>query len=57
MARTLYAMGLALRTERGQVYTTEQLQSFLERAGFAAIEFKPIPVVPFTMGMIIAKKN
>ena len=57
LSRALYALGLALRTEQGQVYTFEELQGFLETAGFTGAAFAAIPVPPFTMGMITAKKE
>jgi ubiquinone/menaquinone biosynthesis C-methylase UbiE len=57
LAYSLYALGLALRTEKGQVYSCEELQHFLEKTDFKHPEFSPIDVPPYTMGMILAKKE
>lgn len=57
LARTLYALGLALRTEKGQVYSREELEHFLQQTGFIKSTFMPIQVLPYTMGMIFAKKE
>ena len=56
LASALYAMGLALRTEQGQVYGPEELKGFTEDAGFVDFGVMPIPVIPNTMGMFIARK-
>lgn len=52
----LYAMGLALRTEQGRVYSFEALKHELQTQGFTEIEFQAIPVAPFTMGLVRARK-
>lgn len=57
LARALYAMGLTLRTQRGCVYSREELVSFLDQAGFVNATFIPIPVPPHTMGMIVARRD
>lgn len=57
LAYSLYALGLALRTEKGRVYSCKELQQFLEKAGFNDPAFSPIDVPPYTMGMILAKKE
>jgi ubiquinone/menaquinone biosynthesis C-methylase UbiE len=57
LAYSLYALGLALRTEKGQVYSCKELYQFLEKAGFTNPAFSPIDVPPFTMGMILATKE
>lgn len=57
LSQALYALGLALRTEKGQVYSSEQLQEFLLQSGFVELEFHPIRVPPYTMGMLLAKKG
>lgn len=57
LSQSLYALGLALRTEKGQVYSCEQLQNFLTQAGFTEFKFSPIKVSPYTMGMLLAKKG
>ncbi len=57
LARTLYALGLALRTEKGQVYSREELEHFLGQAGFVKPTFSPLQVPPYTIGMIFAKKE
>lgn len=57
LARALYALGLALRTELGQIYTCEDLENLLKRAGFEKSTFNPIRVPPYSMGMILARKE
>ncbi len=57
LSQALYALGLALRTEKGQVYSSEQLQEFLLQSGFVDFEFHPIRVPPYTMGMLLAKRG
>ncbi len=56
-ATALYALGLALRTEKGQVHSVEKLTDMLKQIGFNDIAFYPIKVTPYTMGMIVAKKE
>jgi ubiquinone/menaquinone biosynthesis C-methylase UbiE len=56
-ARALYELGLALRTAKGQVHSTEELRNFLTHSGFAHSIYIPITVPPYTMGMILAKKE
>lgn len=57
IARALYALGLALRTEQGQVYACEALRGFLRDAGFRTATYIPIKVPPYSMGMILARKG
>jgi len=57
LARALYALGLAMRTENGRVYSREELETLLATAGFTSPHFTPLDVAPFTMGMILAKKG
>lgn len=52
--RTLYTLGLALRTERGRVYSTEELTALLRERGFDASQLFPLDVPPFLMGMLLA---
>jgi ubiquinone/menaquinone biosynthesis C-methylase UbiE len=56
LSASLYAMGLALRTEQGQVYHPDELKGFLESAGFTNFKATPIPATPYTMGMFTASK-
>jgi len=56
MQRTLYALGLALRTEHGTVHEQGLLTSLLQDSGFIDITFEPLPAPPFTMGMLVGKK-
>ncbi len=53
----LYALGLGLRTEQGQVHAREALETFLTDAGFSGSTFHPIALPPYTMAMILAKKE
>jgi len=57
ISAALYALGLGLRTEAGQVHSAEALQSYLGDAGFKDARVQPIAVPPYTMGMILAKKD
>lgn len=57
LSQSLYALGLALRTEQGHVYSRDELQELIVRSGFDGIQFHPLRVVPYTMGMLLAKKN
>ena len=57
VAGALYALGLTLRTEKGRVYTCGELESLLRATGFVGAGFDPIRVPPYTMGMIIARKE
>jgi ubiquinone/menaquinone biosynthesis C-methylase UbiE len=52
----LYAIGLALRTEQGQVYPEAELRSFAEDAGFRKLVVSPIEITPYTMGMLVGEK-
>lgn len=57
ISAALYALGLGLRTEAGQVHSVEALQHYLGDAGFKEANALPIAVPPYTMGMILAKKD
>lgn len=57
ISAALYALGLGLRTEAGQVHSPEELQRYLGDAGFKDPDVLPIAVPPYTMGMILAKKD
>jgi len=57
LARTLYALGLAMRTRNGRVYPREELEGLLTSAGFSAPCYSPLEVAPYTMGMILARKG
>lgn len=54
--RSLYALGLALRTENGRVHSVEDLKDMLETAGFKGVNHLMLPVPPYTMGMLIARE-
>ena len=49
----LYAIGLALRTSQGQVHSLEALKGFLQSAGFSKVDYQPVEVTPYTMGMLV----
>jgi SAM-dependent methyltransferase len=57
LSAALYALGLGLRTESGQVHSAEALQAYLAAAGFRDALVQPIPAPPYTMGMIIATRG
>jgi hypothetical protein len=52
--RTLYAIGLALRTEQGHVYSLAELEPLLMAAGFNKPQLLPLPVPPYAVGMLVA---
>ncbi len=54
---SLYALGLALRTEHGQVHSRRTLESAIAQAGFATPRYHPLAVPPRMMGILIAKKQ
>ncbi len=57
ISAALYALGLGLRTEAGQVHSPEALQRYLGDAGFKETSVQPIAVPPYTMGIILAEKD
>ena len=56
LSSALYALGLALRTENGKVYSQKELVQFLTDSGFKDCSYTPIPAVPYTMGMIMGRR-
>jgi SAM-dependent methyltransferase len=54
--RTLYTLGLALRTKEGQVYTAAELDQMLGGCGFRPAKLLPLPVPPYIMGMLVAER-
>jgi ubiquinone/menaquinone biosynthesis C-methylase UbiE len=52
--RTLYALGLALRTKHGRVYSVEELSSMMSDCGFDAPRLIPLDVPPYLMGVLLA---
>jgi 2-polyprenyl-3-methyl-5-hydroxy-6-metoxy-1,4-benzoquinol methylase len=57
LPRTLYALGLAMRTENGRVYSRVDLEALLAETGYEVGMFHPLNVPPYTMGMILARKE
>lgn len=56
LARALYQMGLTIRTVQGRVYGPSELEPWLKEVGFSSFEFQSLEAVPYSMGMLIAKK-
>jgi ubiquinone/menaquinone biosynthesis C-methylase UbiE len=56
LARSLYQMGLTIRTIQGRVFFPEEMKPWLMEAGFKSFEFHSLDVIPYSMGMYIAKK-
>jgi ubiquinone/menaquinone biosynthesis C-methylase UbiE len=54
--RTLYALGLALRTESGRVFEREELEVLLRETEFGAADLIPLDVPPYVMGILLASK-
>lgn len=57
MHRTLFALGLAMRTEAGRILPPDEMQSLLDKAGFDKPTFAHLPVPPYTLGLLVAKKK
>lgn len=56
LPRALYALGLALRTQNGRVYTPEELETLLREAGFHEYTLNNFDVPPYILGMLLAQK-
>lgn len=56
LSRALYQMGLTIRTVQGQVYYPDTMKPWLIEVGFKTFEFHSLDIVPYSMGMLIAKK-
>ncbi len=56
LQRTLYTLGLALRTEQGSVHSEEALDRLLDNAGFEKANLLSLPVTPHTMGVLMARR-
>jgi SAM-dependent methyltransferase len=54
--RTLYTLGLALRTEQGKVYSAEELGEILTAVGFAPPQVMPLDVPPNVLGILVAMR-
>lgn len=52
--RTLYALGLGLRTKHGRVYSPRELESLLGQSGFGPAELVNLPAPPYAVGMMVA---
>ena len=52
--RTLYALGLALRTEHGRVSTHEELERLMGETGFRNARLIPLEAPPHVLGMLLA---
>jgi ubiquinone/menaquinone biosynthesis C-methylase UbiE len=52
--RTLYSLGLALRTEHGHVYSAEELNEILSQTGFTTVSLTPLKVPPYAISMLLA---
>ncbi|MDJ0905594.1 MAG: methyltransferase [Woeseiaceae bacterium] len=57
LSASLYALGLGLRTESGQVHSAAALRQYLAQAGFGHAVVEPILAPPFTMGAVIASRG
>jgi SAM-dependent methyltransferase len=57
LTRVLYRLGLALRTEHGQVYLQEQLSGELREAGFASCKLTLLKSPPYILGVLLAAKQ
>lgn len=55
--RTLYALGLALRTEHGRVYRPQELKALLSQSGFATPKLTNLAAPPYAVGMLVADRS
>lgn len=55
--RTLYTLGLALRTRAGHVYAPNQLESLLTESGFGKPTLINLPVPPHAVGLLLAPRQ
>jgi C-methyltransferase len=55
--RALYAVNLALRSERGVVHSSADLQALLERAGLTEVEPIRLPLGPGALGALSARRS
>jgi len=62
VSRTLYQLGLEMRTTAGRTYEPEELLRAMEQVGFAGDAkagqsyFHPLRATPHTMGVVVGKK-
>ena len=54
LPKSLYEMGLSIRTVEGRVYSTDILKTWLQECGFSNFEYVEIDIEPYTMGMLKA---
>lgn len=54
--RTLYNLGLALRTTAGQTHHAMDVVGLMHDAGLVDAQHTPIDAVPHTMGMVVARQ-
>lgn len=54
--RTLYTLGLALRTAHGRVYDEVELNGMLSASGFGPARLRPLDVPPYILGMLVAQR-
>jgi 2-polyprenyl-3-methyl-5-hydroxy-6-metoxy-1,4-benzoquinol methylase len=55
--RTLYALGLALRTEHGHVYSVQEFEPLLAVAGFEPPRLIPLDAPPHAVGLLVAVRR
>jgi len=53
----LYELGLALRTTSGRLHRSADLENWVAGAGFSESRFIPLEAPPFTMGMLLTRRN
>lgn len=57
VAKSLYKLGLAIRTVSGVVYPKEKLTEWLKTCGFDNFSFHNLDVTPYTVGALVAEKK
>jgi hypothetical protein len=51
--RTLYALGLALRTAHGRAYSCGEFETILQEAGYREPQYLPLRVPPYALGLFL----
>jgi ubiquinone/menaquinone biosynthesis C-methylase UbiE len=57
LARSLYKLGLCIRTVSGQVYQPDIMKVWLKEVGFSSFRFESIDIEPYSVGVLKARKT
>ncbi|MBT7610817.1 MAG: methyltransferase domain-containing protein [Bacteriovoracaceae bacterium] len=56
LARSLYKLGLCIRTVKGEVFLPDEMGPWLKAAGFKTFSFESLDIEPYSVGLFKAKK-